>query len=172
LEGAKFLNDVASGADGTIYVAETLLSRIYAIKEGKVSVFAEGEELEYPNGLLAESDRLIVAAWGKPEADFSTKVPGQLYALDLKTKHKTLITKQPTGNLDGVEQDGRGGFIVTDWGAGKVLHISETGEVRQLRQFTQGTADLAFLPAQGNILVLPHLSENKVAAYSLSADLK
>ncbi len=39
LDGAKFLNDAAVESDGTVYVSDTLLSRIYAIKEGKASVF-------------------------------------------------------------------------------------------------------------------------------------
>lgn len=172
IEGAKFLNDVASGPDGTIYVSDMMLSRIYAIKDGKASVFAEGEHLEYPNGLLVDGERLIVASWGKPEADFSTKVPGRLYTLDLKTKQKSLITKQPTGNLDGLDQDARGGYIVTDWIAGKVLQITAAGETRLVRQFKPGTADHTFLYAQGDILILPHMNENKVAAYDISADVK
>ena len=172
VEGAKFLNDVACGADGTVYVSDMMLSRIYAIKDGKVSVFAEGEDLEYPNGLLVDGERLIVASWGKPKADFSTKVPGRLYMLDLKTKRKTLITKQPTGNLDGLDQDARGGYIVTDWNAGKVLQITAAGETRLVRQFKPGTADHTFLYAQGDILILPHMNENKVAAYDISADVK
>jgi hypothetical protein len=31
----------------------------------------------------------------------------------------------------------------------------------------QGTADHAYLPSQG-LLILPHMNENKVAAYSLA----
>ena len=77
----KFLNDVAVGADGTVYVSDMMASKIYAIKDGKASVFAEGEQLEYPNGLFVEGERLVVGGWGKPEADFSTKVPGRLYML-------------------------------------------------------------------------------------------
>lgn len=172
VEGAKFLNDLATGADGTIYVADTMTSRIYSIKDGKVSVFAEGDELEGPNGLFAEGERLVVAAWGKPEADFSTKVPGRVYALDFKTKQKTLITKQPLGNLDGIEQDARGGFIVTDYVAGKAIQVTSAGDTHVVRQFKPGLADHTFLYAQGDILIVPHMNENTVAAYDVSADVK
>ncbi len=171
-EGAKFLNDLAIGADGTIYVADTMMSRIYAVKDGKASVFAEGDELEGPNGLFAEGERLVVAAWGKPEADFSTKVPGRVYALDYKTKRKTLITKQPIGNLDGIEQDARGGFIVTDYVAGKAIQVTSTGGTHVVRQFKPGLADHTFLYAQGDILIVPHMNENTVAAYDVSAEVK
>ncbi|MBI4263264.1 MAG: hypothetical protein HY657_02715 [Acidobacteria bacterium] len=61
-----------------------------------------------------------------------------------------------------MESDGRGGYVVTDWIAGKILHVGPGGEVRELRSFAQGTADHAFVPS-GNILVVPHMNENKVA---------
>jgi hypothetical protein len=171
VEGAKFLNDVACGPDGTVYVSDMLASRIYQLKDDKVTVLAEGEDLEYPNGLLYENGALIVGGGGKPEADFSTKVPGRLYRLDLATLRKTLITKDPTGNLDGVESDGRGGYIVTDWIAGRVLYVSGGGAVKVLRTFKQGTADHAYLPAS-KTLILPHMLENRVSAYDLTNDLK
>jgi sugar lactone lactonase YvrE len=170
IEGSKFLNDVAAGPDGTVYVSDMALSRIYSLKDGKISIFADGEDLEYPNGLLVDGDSLVIAGWGKPEADFSTKVPGRLLKVNLKTKQRTLITKEPTGNLDGLESDGSGGYIVTDWVAGKVMHITADGKVRLLRQFRQGTADHAYLPGS-RTLILPHMLENKVAAYDLSAEL-
>ena len=172
IDGAKFLNDVAAGADGTIYASDTMTSRIHAIKDGKATVFAEGEQLEYPNGLFVDGERLIVGGWGKPEADFTTKVPGHLYMLDLKTKKKTLITKQPLGNIDGVEQDARGGWVVTDYMAGKLIQVTSTGESRVVRQFKPGLADHTFLYAQGDILIAPHMNENMVAAYDISADMK
>ncbi|HYE97693.1 MAG TPA: hypothetical protein VEJ18_02230 [Planctomycetota bacterium] len=160
---AKFLNDVAVAPDGTVYVSDMALSRIYSIKNGAVAVWADGPELEHPNGLLTDGGSLVVAAWGKPSEDFSTKVPGRLFRLDLQSKKKTLITKEPTGNLDGLESDGRGGYVVTDWMAGKVLHVSGDGHVRVLRTFPQGTADHAYVPAQ-DLLILPHMLQNKVEA--------
>jgi sugar lactone lactonase YvrE len=169
VEGAKFLNDVAIGADGTVYVSDMATSRIHRIRNGQVSLLAEGEQLEHPNGLLVEGDDLIVAAWGKPEPDFSTKVPGRLYRLNLKTGAKTLITPQPTGNLDGLESDGRGGYMVSDWVAGKIFHIAADGTVRTVRQFKMGTADIAYLPAS-RTLIVPHMLENRVEAYDLSGD--
>jgi hypothetical protein len=171
IEGSQFLNDVAVGDDGTVYVSDMLASRIYAVKDGKATVFGEGDAMEYPNGLLVEGNRLIVGGWGKPEPDFSTKVPGHLFALDLQTKAKTLITPKPLGNLDGVESDGRGGYIVTDFPAGKLMHVTSAGESRTLREFMAGSADHAFVPV-GNIAIIPHMMENRIAAYDLTDALK
>jgi sugar lactone lactonase YvrE len=171
IAGAMFLNDVAVGSDGTVYVSDFMANRIYAVRDSAATVFAEGEQLEWPNGLVVDGNRLIVGGWGKPKADFSTDVPGRLFALDLQTKAKTLITPKPFANIDGVELDGRGGFVVTDFLAGKVLQVTAAGESRELRQFMPGTADIAFVPT-GNVLVVPHMNENKVATYDLSDVLK
>jgi hypothetical protein len=170
INGAAFLNDVAVGADGTVYVSDMMGNRIYAIRDGAVSVFAEGEQLEWPNGLVVDGNRLIVGGWGKPKPDFSTDVPGHLFSLDLQTKQKTLITPKPLANIDGVEPDGRGGYIVTDYLKGKVIQVSAAGEARDLRTFMPGTADLAFVPPA--VAIIPHMNENKVAAYDLSEWLK
>ncbi|NOT44251.1 MAG: hypothetical protein HOP14_06570 [Acidobacteria bacterium] len=166
VEGAQFLNDVAVGPDGTVYVSDMLASRIFALSNGTVSVFAEGEELEYPNGLLVDGGRLIVGGWGKPNPDFSTSVPGRLFALDLASKTKTLITPEPFGNTDGLESDGRGGYIVSDWNAGTIRHVSASGESQLLRQFMPGTADIAF--ADG-VLIVPHMQENRLEAYDIAS---
>ncbi|RPI48677.1 MAG: hypothetical protein EHM55_25195 [Acidobacteria bacterium] len=172
LDGAQFLNDVAIGADGTVYVSDMMGNRIYAVKDGKATIFAEGEQLEYPNGLFVDGERLVVGGWGKPEADFTTKVPGRLYMLDLKTKQKTLITKQPLGNIDGVEQEARGGFLVTDYLAGKVIQVAPDGSSHVVRTFKPGLADHTFLYAQGDVLIVPHMNENTVAAYEIGAEMK
>ena len=171
IDGAQFLNDVAVGDDGTVYVSDMLASKIYAVKDGKAAVFAEGDAMEYPNGLLVEGDRLIVGGWGKPEADFSTKVPGHLFAVNLATKEKTLITPKPLGNIDAVESDGRGGYILTDFPKGQLLQVTKGGEGHVVRQFMAGAADLAFVPV-GNIAIVPHMMENKVTAYGISDGLK
>jgi len=169
--GAQFLNDVAVGSDGTVYVTDMLASKIVSLKDGKVATVSEGENLEYPNGLIVEGDVLIVGGWGKPEADFSTKVPGHLYKYDPKTKTKTVITPDPTANIDGVESDGKGGYIISDYNAGKIYHVSADGTVKPLTTFMPGTADIGFIPGQ-NRLIVPHMNENRVAAYNISSLLQ
>ena len=169
--GAQFLNDTAVGSDGTVYVTDMMANKIIALKGGKTSVFAEGEDLEWPNGLLVEGDSLVVGGWGKPEADFTTKVPGRLFKLDLKTKKKTLITAEPFANIDGLESDGKGGYIATDYLAGKVLRISADGKSSTLTTFMPSTADIAFIPAD-NKLIVPHMNENKIVAYDISGALQ
>ena len=55
IDGAMFLNDVAAGEDGSVYVSDFMANRIYRIEDGEVSVFAEGDDLEFPNGLSSST---------------------------------------------------------------------------------------------------------------------
>ena len=60
----------------------------------------------------------------------------------------------------------------TDYLAGKLIQVSPSGESRVVRTFKPGLADHTFLYAQGDILIAPHMNENTVAAYDISADMK
>jgi hypothetical protein len=173
VKGAGFLNDVAVGADGTVYVSDMMGNKIYALKGGKLSVAAEGEELlEHPNGLLVEGESLVVGGWGsKPKDDFTTDVKGRLFRIDLKTKMKTLITPEPTANIDGLESDGSGGYILSDYLAGTILHVSADGKVKTLTTFMPSTADIGYSPAQKRLFI-PHMNQNKITAYDISGALQ
>ena len=65
VEGAQFLNDLATAPDGTVYASDSGLARIYAVKDGKSSVFVEGADLvDVPNGLLVDGTRLVLGTIG------------------------------------------------------------------------------------------------------------
>jgi hypothetical protein len=167
---SKLLNDIA--CDGSMaYVSDMLGNKIYMVMNGTASVAAEGD-LEHPNGLLVDGDRLIVGGWGsEPKADFSTDVKGRLYAYDLKTKQKTPITANPTANIDGLEADGAGGYLITDYNTGALYRVTAAGQATQIKQLKAGAADIGFVPAS-RILLVPQMNDNQIAAIDLSADLK
>jgi hypothetical protein len=211
VEGARFLNDLATAADGTIYVSDSQAFRIYAVKDGKASVFVEGEDaIETPNGVLVDGNRLIVGSLGRgafgppPARDGRAGTPpadgrggdgaraagdgrggpppgrgrgappgggGRLFAFDLKTRQRTIITPEPIGGIDGIEPDGRGGYLVTDVFGSRLLQVSATGMTRTILQLAAAGADFGYIPAQ-RLAIVPFLFGNNVAAYDLTSALK
>jgi hypothetical protein len=198
VDGAQFLNDLATASDGTVYVSDSNLSRIYAVKDGKSSVFVEGADVvEQPNGLLVDGDRLILGTIGPapargqgagraqeppargrgdapPPAQARGRGPapsGHLFAFDRKTKQRSRITVSPVGGIDGIEPDGAGGLLVTDVIGQRLLRVSAAGKVDVLAKFSAGGADFGYI-AKTRTAVVPFLFSNSVSAYDLTGSLK
>jgi hypothetical protein len=179
IEGAQFLNDLATAADGTVYVSDSTTLRIYQVRDGKASVFVEGGEVvEQPNGLLVDGGRLILGSVGPaPQPGQAGRGRGQgpppsghLFAFDLRTKARTLLTSEAVGGIDGIELDGKGGLLVTDVIGQRLLQVAPSGAVRVLAKFSAAGADFGWVPAT-RTAVVPFLFENRVAAYDLTAAL-
>jgi hypothetical protein len=173
VDGASFLNDLATSPDGTVYASDSNNSTIYAVKDGKSSVFVAGADVvEQPNGLLVDGGRLILgtigpAGGGGRRGGGPPAPAGRLYAFDLKTKQRTVVTPQPIGGIDGIEPDGRGGYLVTDVVGSKLLHVTAAGVSRTLLTFTAGGADFGYIPAR-RLAVVPFLFGNSVSAWDLT----
>lgn len=179
VDGAMFLNDLATAPDGTIYVSDSTLSRIYVVKDGKTSIFAEtAEVVEQPNGLLVDGDRLVLGTIGpggrRGGGGGGGRGPapsGHLFAFELKTGRRAQLTTDAVGGIDGIEPDGSGGLLVTDVIGQRLLHVAKSGQVKVLAKFTAGGADFGYIGAK-RIAVVPFLFENRVAAYDLTSSLK
>ncbi|HMQ92943.1 MAG TPA: hypothetical protein PKA33_08415 [Amaricoccus sp.] len=164
-EGAAFLNDVAVDGQGRVFVSDTVANRIYVLDGDAVSVWAEGDGLLHPNGLEFDDGRLLVAAWGDGlHDDLTTDVPGHLQAADPATGEvASLGSGAPVGNLDGIEADGTGNWLVTDWIAGALFRIDPGGGFELLADLPQGSANLAFLPGEG-LAIVPLMFDGAVVA--------
>jgi sugar lactone lactonase YvrE len=177
VEGALFLNDLATAADGTIYVSDSNQSRIYAVRDGKSSVFVEGADLvEQANGLLVDGNRLVLGTIGPAGGTGRGRgrgaaASGRLLAFDLKTKTRTQLTKEPVGGIDGIEPDGKGGYLITDVFGSRLLHVDAKGATRTLLTFPQAGADFGYVPGR-RLAVVPFLFGNSVGAYELDALIK
>lgn len=166
-KGAKFLNDIAIDKRGNIYVSDTEGSAVYTWSaRGGVKTLASGKYLECPNGLLVVGNSLIIASWGVMSPDWSTKVPGKLMAYDLKTEEIKVFTKQPMGNLDGLEKLDENHFLVSDWSAGKVFIVSTNGDFEEILSGMKGSADLGWIPSK-RLLLVPRMNENLISAFRL-----
>jgi len=164
--GATFLNDVTVHKDGRVFISDMLDNTIWVLDDGKLSLWLDSAALDHPNGLLAEDDRRVVATWGKPKEDFSTHVPGSLRTVDYTTKEIEKLGTEPIGNLDGVEPDGKGHYLATDWFNGGLFRIAPDGSFEKVLKLNKGSADLMVTDG-GTLAVIPMMLENKVAAYKL-----
>lgn len=162
---AKFLNDVTIDRHGDVYVSDMLDNAIYRLADGAFELWLKDDALQFPNGLHAEQERLVVGAWGVMTEGFNTKIPGHLKIVSFQDKRVTgLGSGTPAGNLDGVESDGRGAYYVTDWMAGKLLRIRPSGEAELLLDLAQGSADLTYVQNK-HLLLIPMMSDNKLLAF-------
>ena len=123
--GAKFLNDITAGPDGTIYITDSGLGpkfshpgpdRIYMIKAGKASIALESKDLAAPNGIAFMEDGLLVVpfmgtnlvAWGPGEKTPRTigTGPGQHDGIEILDDYSLLVTSWADSSLF-VVKDGK-----------------------------------------------------------------
>jgi sugar lactone lactonase YvrE len=165
---AKFLNDVAIDQQGRVYVSDMATNEIYRLADDTFALWMADPNLEAPNGLLIEGNKLIVGSWGNMTDGFATEVPGHLKTIDLDSRDiQSLGDGTSVGNLDGVEADGRGNYLVTDWMNGRLLLISPNGSSETLIEFEQGSADHTVMPEK-NLVIIPMMMQNDVVAFRIS----
>ncbi|MGQ0700417.1 MAG: hypothetical protein ACT4PZ_19535 [Panacagrimonas sp.] len=172
--GAKMLNDVAleprsnfKGQVARAYVSDFADNAIWYLGDNKFSKLLQDAALETPNGLLVEGENLIIANWGVMGSEgYKTEVPGRLKAMKLDEEGiADRFSGIPLGNLDGLESDGKKGYWVSDWLAGKIIHVAADGTSTVWLQLEQGTADIGIIP--GKALLVPMMLKDELRAYSL-----
>ncbi|MEN2281866.1 ATP-binding protein [Algoriphagus sp. SE2] len=151
IEGAEFLNDVASH-DGKIYFSGMNKGLLHVLDGGSVSTVSEGNALL--NGVAVDTN-------------------GKIYGLDgsgLKMINSdgssSIINSTVTGGDGLIILDG-GNFVATRW-AGEIYFVSGDGETLLLDTKDAGsnTADIGFIPEE-NLVLVPTFMKNKVVAYKL-----
>lgn len=155
----RFLNDLALGADGDLYVSDSgdlqkgSLGAIFRIaSNGTVSLVvneAANAAIRSPNGLLADGPgRLLVV-------DFAS---GELLRLTLASGATEKLA-DGFGGGDGLARDAAGMLYISDWKGGKVwkLALGQPGAKPMLYPLAfQAAADLT-LAADGQHLLVPDM---------------
>lgn len=152
-EGAKGLNDVTVDPQGTVYVSDSEMKRVYTYRNGVITLLLEN--LDRPNGLLYRPGGLLVLDKG------GLQMVGKGTSLTELAK----ITKSP----DGIEHVKGDEFVVSCW-QGEIFYVdAKAGTAAKLLD-TQAqklqTADIGYDPKK-RIVYVPTFFGNTVTAYQL-----
>lgn len=151
--GAERLNDVAADEKGTIYVSDSKTKKVFAIRDGKPSVYID--DLKGPNGLLYHRGALYVLDGGKAHR---VSADGKL----------TAVSGSMEGGLDGIEPVSANEFLVSVW-QGTVYHVGADGAPELLLDTSAqktNAADIGY-DRKNRIVYVPTFFKNTVAAYQL-----
>lgn len=157
IEGAKFLNDIAIDTQKeVVYVTDSNDSKVWELRNGKISLVRAGLPLKGPNGLLFENGQLLIG-----------NGDGSLLTMDPATKQINTVAKG-MGGIDGIVALGNKEYVVTEWG-GKIWHVRADGTT-ELKLDTSkekiNSADIGYNPTT-KVLFVPTFFHNTVKAYSL-----
>lgn len=167
IAGATFLNDIAIGADGKVFVSDTGIKfgdkgpaptgtdAVWVIEKGKAKQVAKNKDLKGPNGLLAGADGVWVVSFGAPE----------MYRLDAKGA-KQDVTKLPKGMLDGIVQAADGSILVSSWEDNGVYRGKPNGEFTEAFANLKAPADIG-LDKKRNRLLVPLFMDNAIEAWDV-----
>jgi sugar lactone lactonase YvrE len=166
IDKSTFLNDIAVGPDGKVYVSDTGVKfgekgpeptgtdAVYVIEKGKAKPLAQSKDLGGPNGVLVTDKGVVVVTFGT----------GEVYRLDDKGA-KQDASKPPKGMLDGVVSLGDS-LLVSSW-EGQALYKGKLGGTyEEVLAGQAAPADIGYDTKRGRVLV-PHFLDGTVEAYDL-----
>jgi hypothetical protein len=130
-----FCNDIAVGADGTAYIADTRLNSILMLKKNSTSL-----EVVAKDDKLAGADGLDFAA--KSQLIVNSVSANKLFRLDLgadgKAKSITELTvSQKLDRPDGMRAIGRDKFLMAE-NAGRMDIVTVTGNTAKIQVVKEG----------------------------------
>lgn len=168
-QGAIFLNDLAVGPDGALYITDSAIGfdeqgnmthpgidRIFRIGERhQVSVAAEGDTLQRPNGITWDEvgKRFIVAPFGGPP----------VYAWKQGNVAPSAIARGP-GGFDGVEMV-QGRVFISSW-TDSTVSAYESGSQVKVISGVASPADIGY-DAKRNRILIPVFNANRMEIWQL-----
>lgn len=166
---AAFLNDVAAGPDGSVWVTDTGIKfdangqmspagkqRVFKIVGTTVTVPVVGDSLGNPNGIAwdAGNNRWLLNGFsGKDIVRFT------------EDDHQTFVVASGPGGYDGLEVLSDGRVIVTSW-ADSTVSVVEGNALRKLITGVSAPADIG-VDTRRNRIALPRFESNTVEIWAL-----
>ncbi|HYD84097.1 MAG TPA: hypothetical protein VEA63_08580 [Opitutus sp.] len=163
--GAGEFNDCTADPEGNVYVCSGRLGTVFRLHAGKFEPWVKLDRAKTGgiNGLRAEKDRLLLGGWSVRDANGEEQL-GHLSTIAYADRALGRLGDQPICHIDGIEPDGRGGYTVTDWLTGDVLHVTKDGKPAPIMKLVRGTADHEYIEAKQQMLV-PLMNDNVLRAY-------
>ncbi len=155
IPGATFLNDIATAADGTVYVSDSGIKlgkngfdptgsdAVYEINSGRVRKLIASKDLGHPNGLAADEAGVWVVTLGS----------GELFHVD-KNGKEDAAQKLPVGSLDGLARLADGTALVSSWESSSVLRGTPGGTFISVIPGVKSPADIGY-DAKRNVVLIP-----------------
>lgn len=154
--GAGKVNDLSVGDDGTVYVTDSELQKIYAFVDGEFETVVDG--LTALNGVHHSDGELLFVD------------DGGLHIVNDDGSYATIASGME-GRVDGVERVDVDSWLVSCW-QGTVYYVTRGGSVTLLldgRPEEISAADLGYDPVN-KIAYFPGFWKNYVVAYQLQLD--
>ena len=165
IDGSTFLNDLAAGDEGELYVTDSGFEdgfaasgtdAVYRITSaGDVERLAWGDELARPNGVIALGGEIWVVAFGA-NAMYRVEDGGIAARVDL-----------PMGGLDGIEALSDGSVLVSSWDGQAIYRGPVTGPFETVVSDIEAPADLGY-DRQRNRVLIPLFQSDRVLFHPLN----
>lgn len=152
-----FLNDIAAGPDGVLYVTDTGLSRVYRVAgEGATPEIAAENLPIAPNGITWDAARgaFLLAPWGDGNVVHALTPDGAVEA----------VVTVDARRFDGIELVGGGMLLATQGDSS--LWLVENGQPRRVVRTRGAPADIGYDPAAG-VVAVPYIALNRVDFWTL-----